>query len=110
MTVLPTLASLLLLLPFVAANFNNGGIHKLKLHKLPPTTSNLALETAYLAEKYRGRADILDQAPFMGSGGPRRNARVNVPSYSDDGLSWIQDGHSVPLTSTCQARSHENID
>ena len=87
----------LVLLPFAAAN----GVHKLKLKKLPPASSNPAMESAYLAEKYGGRS----QVPLMGSG-IGRDVRISRPSVHDgEELFWIQDefnlegGHNVPLSS-----------
>lgn len=92
-----TLAPLLLsALPLAAA----GGVHKMKLKKLPPSTaSNPALESAYLAEKYGGL-----QAPMMGSGGAGRKMRFARPDRKDDDLYWTQEaltkgGHGVPLSS-----------
>lgn len=81
------------LLPLVAA----GRTHKLKLHKVPPTSASPALESAYLAEKY-GAAQP-QQSPLMGAGGSGR--RIN---HLGEPLFWtqeeIQGGHKVPLTST----------
>ncbi|KAG5637376.1 hypothetical protein H0H81_004801, partial [Sphagnurus paluster] len=51
-------------LPFVYG----AGVHKLKLKKLPTTSSNPALEGAYLAEKYGAQL----QSPMMGVGGSGR--------------------------------------
>lgn len=87
----------ILLLPFVAAE----GVHKLKLKKLPPTSSNPALESAYLSEKYGGSQF---QTPLMGSGGSGRKVRIARPGQDDDELFWTQDllskgGHGVPLSS-----------
>lgn len=88
----------LVLLPFVAAD----GVHKLKLKKLPPATSNPGLESAYLAEKYGGA-----QLPLVGAG-IGRNVRLSRPSVQDgEELFWTQDeftaevGHNVPLSSEC---------
>lgn len=88
----------LLLLPLVSAD-----VHKLKLKKLPRTTSNHALESAYLAEKYGGS---IAQNPLMGSGGAGRNVRLARPGQSgDDELFWTQEmansnsGHNIPLSS-----------
>jgi len=83
------------LLPLVSA----GRIHKLKLQKIPPTSSNPALESAYLAEKY---APQVQQTPFMGAGGSGR--RLGLPPTKDgEPLFWTQEsvkgGHGVPLTS-----------
>lgn len=81
------------LLPFVSA-----GVHKLKLKKLPPTSSNPALESAYLADKYGAQL----QTPLIGAGGSGR--RVSRPTTKDgEQLFWTQEtingGHSVPLNS-----------
>lgn len=86
----------LLLLPFAAAD----GIHRLKLNKLPLTSSNPSLETAYLAEKYG--VELLSQVPLMGAGGTGR--RVNhLGNQGGEDLFWTQEelkgGHGVPLTS-----------
>lgn len=96
--ILSTLAPLLLLLPCVAAD----GVHRLKLKKLPPTSSDPALESAYLAEKY-GSAQ--SQTRLMGSGGSGRKVRLGRPGQGDDELFWTQEslskgGHGVPLSST----------
>lgn len=86
----------LALLPFAAA----GGVHKLKLKKLPQELPhNPALESAYLAEKYGG-----GQTPLFGAGGVGRSVRLSRPG-EDDSLYWTQDslkgGHNVPLSSGC---------
>jgi saccharopepsin len=96
--ILSTLAPLLLL-PFAAAA---DGVHRLKLKKLPPTSSNPDLESAYLAEKY-GVAQ--SQTPLMGSGGSGRKVRLGRPGQDEDELFWTQElltkgGHGVPLSST----------
>ncbi|RDB22736.1 Vacuolar aspartic protease [Hypsizygus marmoreus] len=71
------------LLPLVSA----GRIHKLKLHKIPPTSSNPALESAYLAEKYGSQ---MRQTPLMGAGGSGR--RVARPATKDgEPLFWTQE-------------------
>jgi saccharopepsin len=85
------------LLPLVSA----GRIHKLKLQKLPPTASDPALESAYLAEKYGAPAQH-PQIPLMGAGGVGR--RVGHPAMrNDEQLFWTQEalngGHGVPLSS-----------
>lgn len=71
-------------------------IHKLKLHKLPPTASNPEFESAYLAEKYGGQP----QMPLLGVGGTGRR----VAMQNGEHLFWTQDdmkgGHSVPLSSS----------
>jgi saccharopepsin len=95
-TMILTLAPLLFL-PFAAAA---DGIHRLKLQKLPPTTNNPSLESAYLAEKYGLQST--SQVPLMGVGGAGR--RISRPSQMDGKeLFWTQEavmgGHGVPLTS-----------
>lgn len=86
------------LLPLVSA----GGIHKLKLHKIPPTSSNPALESAYLAEKYG--ASTSQQTPLMGAGGSGRHLG-RPASKNGEPLFWTQEsingGHNVPLSSKC---------
>jgi saccharopepsin len=89
------LTAVFLILPFVVAD----GLHKLKLHKLPPAASNPALETAYLAEKY---GIGTTQIPIMGAGGAgRRFARPSMKNGED--LFWTQEeltgSHRVPLSS-----------
>lgn len=98
--ILQALLAPLLLLPYAAAD----GIHRLKLKKLPSTSSNPALESAYLAEKYGGRATSQYQTPLMGSGGSGRKVRIGRPGQDNDDLFWTQDmltkgGHGVPLSS-----------
>ncbi|KZP03440.1 Asp-domain-containing protein [Athelia psychrophila] len=99
----------LLLLPLVSAD-----VHKLKLKKLPRTTSNHALESAYLAEKYGGS---IAQNPLMGSGGAGRNVRVARPGQSgDDELFWTQEmansnsGHNIPLSNFMNAQYYAEIE
>ena len=98
----------LLLIPFVAAD----GVHKLKLKKVPPASSNPALESAYLAQKYGGQL----QVPMMGSGGLGRNIRLGRPTHQDgEDLFWTQDsidlegGHNVPLSSKANTISDPNL-
>ncbi|OCH94105.1 endopeptidase [Obba rivulosa] len=98
----------LLLLPLVAAD----GVHKLKLHKVPPAVSNPALESAYLAEKYGGQA----QLPLMGAGGYGRNVRLGRPTVEDgEELFWTQEdlvtegGHTVPLSNFMNAQYFAEI-
>ncbi|KDR83702.1 hypothetical protein GALMADRAFT_262074 [Galerina marginata CBS 339.88] len=96
----------LALLPFVAAS----GIHKLKLHKLPPAASNPELESAYLAEKYG--APLQAQFPLMGAGGSGR--RVQRPTMKgNEQLYWTQEdlkgGHGVPLTNFMNAQYFTEI-
>jgi len=85
----------LALLSFVEAS----RIHKLKLHKLPPTASNPEFESAYLAEKY-GASGRQTQMPLLGVGGTGRR----VVMQNGEQLFWTQDemkgGHSVPLSSS----------
>ncbi|KAI0352958.1 aspartic peptidase A1 [Trametes cingulata] len=94
------------LLPFVAAD----GVHKLRLKKVPPATSNPALESAYLAEKYGGRT----QVPL--GAGIGRNVRLSRPSVQDgEELFWTQDefttegGHNVPLSNFMNAQYFAEI-
>ncbi|KAI0723305.1 endopeptidase [Earliella scabrosa] len=96
----------LVLLPFVAAD----GVHRLKLKKLPPASSNPALESAYLAEKYGGA-----QVPLMGAG-IGRDVRLSRPSVKDgEQLFWTQDefaaegGHTVPLSNFMNAQYFAEI-
>ncbi|KAI1795232.1 endopeptidase [Ganoderma leucocontextum] len=98
----------LILLPFAAAA---NGVHKLKLTKLPPASSNPAMESAYLAEKYGGR----NQVPLMGSG-IGRDVRLSRPSVHDgEELFWTQDeftvegGHNVPLSNFMNAQYFAEI-
>ncbi|KAI0960242.1 aspartic proteinase precursor [Taiwanofungus camphoratus] len=100
----------LLLLPFVVAV---DGVHRLKLKKLPPTISNPALESAYLAEKYGGQS----QLPLMGAGGLGRSVRLGQPHHQDsEDLYWTQEeilskgGHSVPLTNFMNAQYFAEIE
>jgi hypothetical protein len=94
MMFLRKLTSLLLLLPFVAAD-----VHKMKLKKVPAVANehSPALESMYLAQKYGG------QLPIMGAGGAGRKM-LFTPEGSD--LYWTQEqqelikgGHNVPLSS-----------
>ena len=87
------LASLLVLLPLVAAE-----VARLKLHKIPQVSQNTVLESAYLASKY-GVAE--PQAPLLGAGGYGRRLRVG---NQEDELFWTQEevlkpGHTIPLNS-----------
>lgn len=88
------LASLLVLLPLVTAEFA-----RLKLHKIPEVSQNPLLETVYLASKY-GVAE--PQVPLLGAGGSGR--RLRVDDQGDD-LFWTQEEalrpghHTVPLNS-----------
>ncbi|TCD69682.1 Vacuolar protease A [Steccherinum ochraceum] len=98
----------LLILPFAAAE----GVHKLKLQKLPPSSSNPALESAYLAEKYGGGL----QSPLMGLGGAGRNVRVGRPTHKDgEQYFWTQEefnangGHTVPLSNFMNAQYFAEI-
>ncbi|KZT05507.1 endopeptidase [Laetiporus sulphureus 93-53] len=99
----------LLLLPIVAAA---NGIHKLKLTKVPRTTHNPTLESAYLAEKYGGQP----QLPLMGAGGFGRNVRLARPTRQDgEELFWTQEellngGHSVPLSNYLNAQYFAEIE
>jgi saccharopepsin len=102
--ILSTLAPLLVL-PFVVA----GGIHKLKLQKIPPAISDPSLETAYLAEKYGAGGA---QVPIMGTGGAgRRFARPGMKNGED--LFWtqeeIQGQHGVPLSNFMNAQYFTEI-
>lgn len=87
------------LLPFVNAAEN--GIHRLKLKKIPLTTSNPTLESAHLAQKYGAHA--IGQQPLMGSGGQGRFVDRPAKGVNGEDLFWTQDdlngGHGVPLTS-----------
>ncbi|KAH9938150.1 aspartic peptidase A1 [Fomitopsis serialis] len=103
-------AAPLLLLPLAAAA---GGIHKLKLNKIPRTPSSPELEAAYLAEKYGGNQQ---QQPIFGAGGVGRNVRLARPTHSEDGeeLLWTQEdvlqgGHSVPLSNYLNAQYFAEI-
>ncbi|KIK06665.1 hypothetical protein K443DRAFT_673949 [Laccaria amethystina LaAM-08-1] len=92
------------LLSFVEAS----RIHKLKLHKLPPTASNPEFESAYLAEKY-GASGSQPQLPFLGVGGTGRR----VVMQNGEQLLWTQDemkgGHSVPLSNFMNAQYFTEI-
>lgn len=90
------LSSLLLLLPFVAAD-----VQRLKLKKMPTTASEYSPdhEVMYLTQKYGG-----GQVPIFGAGGAGRKV---LASPADSDLYWTQGqqdalkgGHGVPLTST----------
>jgi saccharopepsin len=95
---------LLGLLPLTAA----GGVHKLKLHKMPQTANSPALETAYLAEKYGAQS----QTPLLGGGGAGRN--IARPDQKDgENLFWTQEaikgGHNVPLSNFMNAQYFAEI-
>ncbi|KAF9821163.1 hypothetical protein IEO21_00771 [Rhodonia placenta] len=103
-------AAPLILLPLAAAA---GGVHKLKLSKLPQTLANPELESAYLVEKYGGEV----QTPLMGAGGAGRNVRLARPSHQDgEPLFWTQEdalangGHSVPLSNFMNAQYFAEIE
>jgi len=97
--ILSTLAPFLVL-PLVAAD----GIHKLKLHKLPPAISNPTFETAYLAEKY---GVGVSQVPMMGAGGAGR--RFEWKNGED--LFWTQEDlqHRAPLSNFMNAQYFTEI-
>ncbi|KAL4241985.1 peptidase A1 family protein [Abortiporus biennis] len=97
----------LLIIPLAAAE----GIQRLKLHKLPPSAGNPALESAYLADKYES------QLPILGAGGVGRKLRLSRPTHQDgEELFWTQDefnangGHSVPLTNFMNAQYFTEIE
>jgi saccharopepsin len=83
-------------------------IHKLKLHKLPPTTTNPEFESAYLAEKY-GASWSQPQIPLFGVGGTGRR----VVMHNGEQILWTQDemkgGHSVPLSNFMNAQYFTEI-
>ena len=90
------------LLPLASA----GRTHRLKLHKVPPTSASPAFESAYLAEKYGGVQP--QQLPLMGTGGSgRRIGGLGEPQF------WtqqeIQGGHQVPLTNFMNAQYYTEI-
>ncbi|KZT26870.1 endopeptidase [Neolentinus lepideus HHB14362 ss-1] len=92
-----------LALPFLAANA--AGLHKLKLKKLQPVSSNPSLEAAYLAEKYGAQP----QTPLFGAGGQGRRVQ-----QEDDDLYWTQEvalegGHGVPLSNFANAQYFTEI-
>ncbi|EKM80080.1 hypothetical protein AGABI1DRAFT_113304 [Agaricus bisporus var. burnettii JB137-S8] len=95
------------LLPFVA----QAKVHKLKLQKLAPVSSNPQLEGSWLAEKYGAPAQ--PQTPLMGAGGTGR--RIAHPSQQDDEtLLWtqehqVQGGHGVPLSNFMNAQYFTEI-
>ncbi|KAF8914649.1 endopeptidase [Mucidula mucida] len=100
------LSSLLTLLPLVAA----GGVHRMKLKKIPSAPSNPELESLYLSEKYGVPSQ--PQMPLMGAGGAGR--RFDAPSRGDDDLFWTQEmlkgGHNVPLTNFMNAQYYTEIE
>jgi len=95
---------LLGLLPLTAA----GGVHKLKLHKIPQVANSPALETAYLAEKYGAQS----QTPLFGVGGAGRNI-ARPDSKDGESLYWTQEdlkgGHNVPLSNFMNAQYFAEI-
>lgn len=105
------LTSLLLLIPFVAAE---GGVHKLKLKKLPYEPRNPALESLYLSHKYGAPQSQLTLSG-AGAGGLEQISR---PLHNENGedLFWTQEGevvleggHKVPLSSMLNLRHFECI-
>ncbi|EKM59509.1 uncharacterized protein PHACADRAFT_250062 [Phanerochaete carnosa HHB-10118-sp] len=94
----------LVILPFAAAA---AGVHKFKLHKLPPVSQDFAFESAHLAEKYGG------QVPMLGAGGAGRNVRLSRPT-PDDGLFRTQEeftsGHTLPLQNFMNAQYFTTIE
>ncbi|RXW24658.1 hypothetical protein EST38_g1144 [Candolleomyces aberdarensis] len=83
---------------------NAQGVHKLKLHKLPPTEGNPVLETAYLAEKYGAQNQVM-----LGAGSTGR--RLYSPNgeqmfYTQEQL---KGGHNVPLSNFMNAQYFAEI-
>jgi saccharopepsin len=102
--ILATLATLLLL-SFATAD----RVHRLKLNKLQPVTSNPSFESAYLAQKYGAQSPQL-----IGAGGAGRHIRIRPPgTTADDDLFWTQQevmgGHGVPLTNFMNAQYFAEI-
>ncbi|KAG6855361.1 hypothetical protein H0H87_004355 [Tephrocybe sp. NHM501043] len=88
------------LLPLVV---DAAGVHKLKLKKLPPASSNPVPERAYLSQKYGASSP---QTSLMGAGGSGR--RVGRPKDGDE-LFWTQGGHEVPLNNFMNAQYYTEI-
>ncbi|KAG1772897.1 Asp-domain-containing protein [Suillus placidus] len=89
---LSAFATILVLLPFASAS-----VHTLKLKKLPPSSLDHVLETAFLTEKYDTQTPY-QQQPLMGVGGAGRNIRPTLVENSNVwNQEFINDGHHVPL-------------
>ncbi|KAF9055316.1 endopeptidase [Hymenopellis radicata] len=89
---------LLTLLPLVAA----GGMHRMKLQKIPPSTRNPELESLYLAKKYAAPSQSLP--PLMGAGGVGRH--FDAPPR---GAETAKGDHNLPLTNFMNAQYYTEI-
>ncbi|KAJ2920137.1 hypothetical protein MD484_g319, partial [Candolleomyces efflorescens] len=84
---------------------NAHGVHKLKLHKLPPSKeSNAFLETAYLAEKYGAQNQVL-----LGAGGSGRRLRNQDGEQMFYTQEQLKGGHNVPLSNFMNAQYFTEI-
>ncbi|GAA6056834.1 hypothetical protein JCM3770_003592 [Rhodotorula araucariae] len=93
----------------------DAGVHRMKLHRLEPASSDLSAQTAHLADKYAARfAGYGSQLPFGG-----RKAGRYPPSRDDEFHTMLETeqfndalargGHGVPLTNYLNAQYFAEI-
>ncbi|GAA5841282.1 hypothetical protein JCM3766R1_005013 [Sporobolomyces carnicolor] len=113
-----TAAALTLL---TAASGVEAGVHRMKLHKLQPASSDLSAQTAHLADKYMGRfADYGSQIAFgLDRNQGKRRAGRYPPSRDGEFTTMVETeqfnqelakgGHGVPLTNYLNAQYFSEI-
>ncbi|EJC98134.1 endopeptidase [Fomitiporia mediterranea MF3/22] len=92
---IPSAFAFILLLPIATAS---GGVHKLKLHKIPRGNVDPTIESAYLSEKYSGQP----QLPLMGTDGPSHQ-------FGSIGDKMTNGGHKVPLSDFMNVQYFTNV-
>ncbi|GAA5901511.1 hypothetical protein JCM5296_006800 [Sporobolomyces johnsonii] len=106
------------------------GVHRMKLHKLAPASSDLTAQTAHLADKYMGRlanygsqiafgADRDQAVPVRGGRRGGRKGGRYPPSRDDEFHTMVETeqfnegiakgGHGVPLTNYLNAQYFSEI-
>ncbi|GAA5940521.1 proteinase A [Sporobolomyces koalae] len=105
-----------------AASSVEAGVHRMKLHKLPPASADLTSQSAHLADKYMGRlANYGSQIAFgldRDQAASRRGGRyppsrdgefrtmVETEQFHDE---LAKGGHGVPLTNYLNAQYFSEI-